>query len=393
MRILMVAPEPFFEPRGTPLSVYHRLKALGELGHDVHLITYPIGQAVALPRVRIFRAPGLPFLRRVRVGPSWAKIPLDVLLFLRVLARLARERYDVIHTHEEASLLGALLRRLVGLRHIYDMHSSLPQQFENFAFTNSRVTIRVWTAMEGWAVKASDLVICICPSLTDVVKAIDPERPVLTIENPMLFEGQAVPDATVADLRRQWGLAGRPVVLYTGTFEAYQGVDLLLRSVPRVRATTPDVRVVVVGGEARQIAPMRALAAELGVADVVVFTGQRPLAEMPTYFELADILVSPRTAGTNTPLKIYSYLASGRPIVATRILAHTQVLSDEVAVLTAPTPDGVAAGINRLLADDALAATLAKQARAFAEARFSQGAYRAKVAEAYERLAALSGRA
>lgn len=389
----MVAPEPFFEPRGTPLSVYHRLKALGELGHDVHLITYPIGQAVALPRVRIFRAPGLPFLRRVRVGPSWAKIPLDVLLFLRVLARLARERYDVIHTHEEASLLGALLRRLVGLRHIYDMHSSLPQQFENFAFTNSRVTIRVWTAMEGWAVKASDLVICICPSLTDVVKAIDPERPVLTIENPMLFEGQAVPDATVADLRRQWGLAGRPVVLYTGTFEAYQGVDLLLRSVPRVRATTPDVRVVVVGGEARQIAPMRALAAELGVADVVVFTGQRPLAEMPTYFELADILVSPRTAGTNTPLKIYSYLASGRPIVATRILAHTQVLSDEVAVLTAPTPDGVAAGINRLLADDALAATLAKQARAFAEARFSQGAYRAKVAEAYERLAALSGRA
>ncbi|HEV8673641.1 MAG TPA: glycosyltransferase [Methylomirabilota bacterium] len=393
MRILMVAPEPFFEPRGTALSVYHRLKALGELGHDVHLITYPIGQAVALPRVRIFRAPGLPFLRRVRVGPSWAKIPLDVLLFLRVLARLARERYDVIHTHEEASLLGALLRRLVGLRHIYDMHSSLPQQFENFAFTNSRVTIRVWTAMEGWAVKASDLVICICPSLTDVVKAIDPERPVLTIENPMLFEGQAVPDATVADLRRQWGLAGRPVVLYTGTFEAYQGVDLLLRSVPRVRATTPDVRVVVVGGEARQIAPMRALAAELGVADVVVFTGQRPLAEMPTYFELADILVSPRTAGTNTPLKIYSYLASGRPIVATRILAHTQVLSDEVAVLTAPTPDGVAAGINRLLADDALAATLAKQARAFAEARFSQGAYRAKVAEAYERLAALSGRA
>jgi glycosyltransferase involved in cell wall biosynthesis len=389
----MVAPEPFFEPRGTPLSVYHRLKALGELGHDVHLITYPIGQAVALPRVRIFRAPGLPFLRRVRVGPSWAKIPLDVLLFLRVLARLARERYDVIHTHEEASLLGALLRRLVGLRHIYDMHSSLPQQFENFAFTNSRVTIRVWTAMEGWAVKASDLVICICPSLTDVVKAIDPERPVLTIENPMLFEGQAVPDATVADLRRQWGLAGRPVVLYTGTFEAYQGVDLLLSSVPRVRATTPDVRVVVVGGEARQIAPMRALAAELGVADVVVFTGQRPLAEMPTYFELADILVSPRTAGTNTPLKIYSYLASGRPIVATRILAHTQVLSDEVAVLTAPTPDGVAAGINRLLADDALAATLAKQARAFAEARFSQGAYRAKVAEAYERLAALSGRA
>jgi glycosyltransferase involved in cell wall biosynthesis len=393
VKVLMVAPEPFFEPRGTPLSVYHRLKTLAELGHEIDLVTYPFGEPVELAGVRTFRAPGLPFLRRVKVGPSWAKIPLDLLLFVRALARLGCERYDVIHTHEEATFLGALLRRLVRLPHLYDMHSSLPQQFENFAFTNSRAIIRVWTAMERWAVKASDLVVCICPSLEDVVRTIDPERPVLTIENPILFEGQVVPDSTVAELRHRLGLEGRRVVLYTGTFEAYQGVELLLRSAPSVMEAQRDVRFVLVGGEERQIAPMRELARDLGLGDAVVFTGQRPLGEMPAYVELADVLVSPRVAGTNTPLKIYSYLASGRPIVATRILAHTQVLTDEVAVLAEPTAEGLADGIRRLLASDGPGAALAKQARAFAETRFSHAAYREKVERAYARLATAAARA
>jgi glycosyltransferase involved in cell wall biosynthesis len=125
----------------------------------------------------------------------------------------------------------------------------------------------------------------------------------------------------------------------------------------------------------------------------VVFTGQRPLDEMPACFELAQVLVSPRTTGMNTPLKIYSYLASGRPIVATRILSHTQVLTDELAVLTEPTPEGLAAGIVRLLGDEPLAAGLAKHAKAFAETHFSQAAYRAKVERAYEVLATATGRA
>lgn len=388
----MVAPEPFFEPRGTPLSVYHRLQALAELGHEVDLVTYAYGEALHIPGVRIFRSPRLPFLRRVKVGPSLPKIPLDILLFLRALARLWRGRYDAMHTHEEAAFLGALLRRLVGVPHLYDMHSSLPQQFENFSFTNSRTVVRIWAVFERWAVRASDLIICICPSLEDVVRGIDPSRPVLTIENPMLFEGQTVPGRMVAEIRQRLGLEGRRAVLYTGTFEAYQGVDLLLRSVAPVLEAVEDARFVLVGGDERQIAPMRELARSLGVLDAVTFTGQRPLGEMPAYFEVAEVLVSPRTAGMNTPLKIYSYLASGRPIVATRILAHTQVLTPEIAVLAEPTPEDLAAGICRLLEDKGLAEGLARRARAFAEAEFSHAAYLGKVRRAYESFAGVTGR-
>ena len=88
MRILMIAPEPFLEPRGTPFSVYHRAKALIALGYEVDLVTYPIGQQVRLPGLRIYRVPRIPFLRQVKIGPSLAKLPLDALLFLVAAWRL-----------------------------------------------------------------------------------------------------------------------------------------------------------------------------------------------------------------------------------------------------------------------------------------------------------------
>ena len=76
----MLAPEPFFEPRGTPFSEYHRIKALGDLGHHVDLVTYPIGRDVPLPNLTIFRAWGLPFVRKIRIGPSITKVALDALM-------------------------------------------------------------------------------------------------------------------------------------------------------------------------------------------------------------------------------------------------------------------------------------------------------------------------
>ena len=72
----------------------------------------------------------------------------------------------------------------------------------------------------------------------------------------------------------------------------------------------------------------------LGAA-TVVFTGQQPAREIPGFVRPRDVLVSPRIRGTNTPLKIYSYLRSGKPIVATNLLTHTQVLTPEVARLVA----------------------------------------------------------
>ena len=118
----MLAPEPFFEPRGTPFSEYHRIKALGELGHHVDLITYPIGRDVELPNFRIFRSLRPPFVRKVRIGPSITKLILDVLMMLTIARRVWSDRYDAIHSHEEMGLVGVWLAKWLRIPHLYDMH-------------------------------------------------------------------------------------------------------------------------------------------------------------------------------------------------------------------------------------------------------------------------------
>src|SRR5919201_3236096 len=148
VRILMIAPEPFFEPRGTPFSEFHRIRALTKLGHEVDLVTYPFGEDVSMPGLRVFRCLRPPFVRRVRVGPSFAKLPLDALLTLTVLRRVLACRYDAVHSHEEGGLIGIALASLLGVPHLYDMHSSLPQQLTNFAFSRSRVMRRLFDQME-----------------------------------------------------------------------------------------------------------------------------------------------------------------------------------------------------------------------------------------------------
>ncbi len=386
MHILMIAPEPFFEPRGTPFSEFHRIRALGDLGHTVDLVTYPFGRDVSLPGLRVFRCARPPFLSRVKIGPSLAKIPLDFALAITAWRRARKGGFDVIHSHEEGAAIGLLLAWLFKRPHVYDMHSSLPQQLSNFSFSRSRVLKALFQAFERLAIRRSRVVIVICPQLADTVKAVDAGADPVLIENapgagytPVAGEG--------ARVRAEFGVGREiPLVVYTGTFEAYQGLALLFRAAAQVQAERPDVRFLLAGGRPEQVEKARAKARRAGVEAVTIFAGERPAEEIPLFLDAADVLVSPRSTGTNTPLKIYQYLRSGRPIVATRLLTHTQVLDDAVSILTEPTASGLAAGILRAIGNPAAAAELGRRARELADTKYSYEAYLAKTKVAMSRL-------
>jgi glycosyltransferase involved in cell wall biosynthesis len=386
MHILMIAPEPFFEPRGTPFSEFHRIKALIALGHTVDLVTYPFGRDVEMPGLRVFRCLRPPLVRHVRIGPSWAKFPLDATLAASALRRALSTSYDAVHSHEEGGLIGVVLSAMLGVPHLYDMHSSLPQQLSNFDFSTSKPLVWAMSLVERLLVRRSRVVIVICQQLVEVVRAIDPLVPTVLIENA---PGSGDPPAagTSAALRATWGIApDAPVVLYTGTFEAYQGLDLLYASAARVRGTRPDVRFLVVGGQPDQVEVARIQAKAAGADDVVVFTGQVASEAIPAFLDAATVLASPRSRGTNTPLKIYQYLRAGRPIIATRLLTHTQVLDDSVAVLTEATPESYAAGILRAIDDPAEAGEIGRRAKLLADTKYSYEAYLERTRQAYAEL-------
>ena len=382
MRILMIAPEPFFEPRGTPFSEYHRIRALLDLGHTVDLVTYPFGKDVALPGLRVFRCARPPLMTEIGIGPSWKKVPLDLALLATASRRAWSGKYDAVHSHEEGSFFGVVLAAMLGVPHLYDMHSSLPQQLTNFAYSQSRLLTGFFGLMERFVVRRSRVVIVICPQLEDVVRGIDTSVPSVLIENAP-GSGDAPTAGSGREVRAQLGLQPAvPVVLYTGTFEAYQGLDLLFASMRHVLATRPDARLVLAGGRPEQIELARKQAADAGIASAAIFAGQRPAEDIPAYLDAADVLVSPRSLGTNTPLKIYQYLRSGRPIVATRLLTHTQVLNDDVSILTDATPAGFGAGILRAIADPECARAIGARARQLAETKYSYEAYLARTRQA-----------
>jgi glycosyltransferase involved in cell wall biosynthesis len=365
MKILMIAPEPCFLRRGTPMSVLARCRALTELGHTVDLVTYHVGKDVTLEGLNIVRAAGLPGVKRVKAGPSLLKIPLDILVYLRA-RRLARSGgYDCVHTHEEASLIGALLRRKHGLRHVYDMHSCLPEQLANYGWFSRGPVVWIAKKLEKWVLKRSDVVICICHRLAEKVGDLAPTR---VIHNVPLPE-DAAPPAEPAE----------PVALYLGNFGSNQGLDLLIESIPLVRKRRHDVRFVLAGGERREIARLRS---KLGADNGVRFVERTEPDEAARLLSEASVLLSPRPGGDNVPLKIYHYLHAGKPIVATDVPAHTQVLSHDTAVLTAPTPSAFAEGIARALEDR----KLGDAARELAEREYSFPRYKEKVRDAYRRM-------
>jgi glycosyltransferase involved in cell wall biosynthesis len=387
-RILMIAPQPFFRPRGTPFSVLHRLRALARLGHTVDLITYPFGDSPALNGVTIHRAARPPGIHDVPVGPSIRKVFLDIPLFRLATRLLAHRHYDLIHTHEEAGIMGAWLMRRSGVPHLYDMHSSLPQQFENFDRFNVPAVVALFHRLERYTLANSAGVIAICPALLDRVTELGYSGPLALIENTLDVDPPALTESDDAELRAHLRIDGRRVVVYTGTFEPYQGLDLLARAAHHVLRHAGDACFVTVGGNEDQHQPLKALVAELGISDAFRFVSAVPAADVFRYLRIADVLVTARIRGTNTPLKIYQYLRASRPVVATAIAAHTQVLDAETAELVEPDVASLAAGILRILGDPHRARALASAAARVAVERYSEDVYMRQLAGLLQRIPA-----
>ena len=358
MRILKIVPQAFYAPRGTPLSAFHRARELVARGHEVDILTYGIGEPPPRLNVRLFRARGPHFFRTLRAGPSGRKIWLDVLLFASLIGRLSRQRYDALYAHEEAALLARIAGALFRIPYVYDMHSSLPLQITDWKFSRSRSVVALFRWVERVCVSGACAVVAISPAVARAARRAWPDALCIVLTN--YFEPEQAPDGEDREaIRARHGVGPQEkLIVYTGSFVALQALDLLLEAFRVALAAVPAARLLLVGGTERELAELRGVAERLGIAGEVTLEQARPQAEMPGYLAAADVLVSPRTQGINPPGKLLSYLASGRPVVATDTLVHNQLLTPDCAILTAPDAAGLADGLVRALTDTALTAEL-----------------------------------
>ena len=381
MRLLVISPQPFFSPRGTPLSVYYRTLVLSELGADIDLVTYGEGSDPDIPNVRIFRTPRFAWLGRVKTGPSMLKLFLDIFVAIRTIGLLIRHRYEVVHAHEEAVFFCRFLKPIFRFRLIYDMHSSLPQQLTNFDYTNSRIIHYVFERLETSSINAADAVITICPDLAQHVSQIvkDPSKHHL-IENSIFEIVKLKNDESPNKVQRPSKIVtelpkGLHCFVYAGTLEPYQGIELLICSFAKVVKRQFDAFLLIAGGAAMQVDNYKKLAQAEGLEGRCHFAGIVSQHNVHQYLLDADTLLSPRTVGTNTPLKIYQQLASGVPIVATNIRSHTQVLNENVAFLADPEPESFAEAMISAMSNESIASTKAANAARLYEKMYSRESY------------------
>jgi glycosyltransferase involved in cell wall biosynthesis len=375
VKILLLAPHPFYQARGTPIAVKTVLEFLSERGHSVDVLTYSEGADVEIPKCTVYRILRVPGLGNIRAGFSLKKVASDLLMVAACLRMMRRTRYDLIHAVEESAFIAAAMRALSGVPYVYDMDSSLAEQMVE-TYPSLSFFSPAFRRMEGVAIRRSIGVLTVCAALEDIALAHDPGKPVGRVEDTTLLP---VGEPAARDGRALPGTDGSPVAMYVGNLEPYQGIDLLLEGFRHTLSTVPEAKLLIIGGRENDIARYRARAERLGMVSSVVFMGPRPIRLLPSLLHQADVLVSPRLKGLNTPMKIYSYLDSGSAVLATRLRTHTQVLDDGLAYLVEPEPAALGQGLAALFRDPELRSRLATSAKAYVQREHTPQAARRKL--------------
>lgn len=347
-RILFISSQPFFQWRGSPIRVAFDVQALAELGHEVDLLTLPIGAERSIPGVRVIRVRNWFGIKQIAIGPSLGKAVFDVFLLFRALSMARRGAYDVVHCVEDTGPIGWLAAWRAGARMVFEKHSD-PSSYRKGILRN--IVMALYARVEEFAVHRADAVIGTGPGLVRQVERMHPGKAVHHIFDIPSSLVEASPES-VAAARARYGVTEKTILAtYVGSFASYQGLDLVFDAVPQVSKENGDVRFVVIGGTDEEIAVRREWLRARGVERAVLFPGKIPPDDLPAFLAASEMLLSPRISGVNTPLKLLDYLKAGRAIVATDTEANRLILNRDNALLVPASAQGIAYGVLQLARD------------------------------------------
>ncbi len=276
--------------------------------------------------------------------PVLSEIELIGEITYRIEKIARRMRPHLLHAHSPVLNAIPALRvgRRLGLPVVYEVRAF----WEDAAVGHGSVRVggaryRMTRGLETWALRRVDAIATICEGLRgDIVARGIPAEKITVIPNAVDTGEFAAGGAADLRLRQRLGLDGALVLGFIGSFYVYEGLAVLLRALPKVLAAAPRVRVLLAGGGPQE-AQLKHLAAELGVADKVVFVGRVPREDVPHYYGLVDMLVCPRLSTRHTelvtPLKPLEAMARCCLLAASDVGGHRELIRNgETGVLFKP---------------------------------------------------------
>jgi len=324
LRVLMIAPTPFFGDRGCHVRILEEIRALQKAGARILLLTYPAGKDVA--DVEIRRLDSLKFLCKEKVGPQWEKLILDAGLTAKSLGWALSFKPDIIHGHlHEGCLIGSVAGGLLRVPVVFDYQGSLSGEMSHHGFVRAgSLPFAVFNRLERLLNELPSAVLASSEAMKRVEAGRRPGR--------WLVVSDAVDTGRFRTMQRDAGLArrlglpsGATVCAFLGLLNAYQGVDLLLESIARVKSAGDRTLHFLIMGYPG-VEHYAGLARELGISERVTFTGRIPYEEASRYLNLADFAVAPKLAATESNGKIINYMACGLATVALDTAVNRELL-------------------------------------------------------------------
>jgi glycosyltransferase involved in cell wall biosynthesis len=326
LKILMIAPTPFFADRGCHVRIYEEARALIDLGHDVRIVTYHLGRDMeGITTVRISQ---IPWYKKLSPGPSWHKPYLDILLFFMALSTARRSRPDIIHAHlHEGAFVGLLLGKLLHIPMLFDCQGSMTAEMIDHGFIRKGTLLYVlFLFLEKIVNRGADFIITSSGAgAADLMGlwGLPPGK----VEGLMdgVDSGIFRPfPRTEARMALKFG-DDRPTVVFLGVLNGYQGIDLLLEVVKILKERGRAPRFLIMGFPEKIY---RERAESLGIADLITFTGRIDYSISPFYLSAGDIAVSPKISLTEANGKLLNYMACGLPTVVFDNPVNREILGD-----------------------------------------------------------------
>jgi polysaccharide biosynthesis protein PslH len=369
VRVLWLASYPIWPPtHGGKIRVYNLVRRLAASGHQVEVWsisdeTSPTA-APDLPGVTLRHLDARPrnsIVEKSASALSALPAPAWRLRSPEVLAALQAARpFDVIVVGQ--AVCGALAPEIAqaGSRWVFDAHNvewwltlQISRRMRN-PVTRSRFALDAlkFKRLEKRLLQSASAIVAVSQLDADRLHSLVPSARIDIRPNGVDLDYFNFVDHSVPH--------GANLVM-TGTLGYYPNLDaglwLIREILPRVRKRLPDATLTLVGGE---VTPE--LQALEGLA--VHIAGQVP--DVRPYVEAADVFVMPIRLGSGTRLKALEALASGLPIIATRLAVEGLGLIERELVLVGETPDELASAIERAVTDRSLRARLVAEGRRYA---------------------------
>jgi glycosyltransferase involved in cell wall biosynthesis len=385
MKILMVAPTPFFADRGCHVRILGEIQGLQSLGHEVLMCTYPVGRDV--PGARTVRTWPVPWYRKLSAGPSWHKYYIDLMLLSMLRGTIRRWHPDVIHAHlHEGGVLAVLARGVRRLPVILDYQGSLTAEVVAHAFTRPGAIQHRWLRKaETWVDHQADMIIT---STGAAVQELVKDHGVPASRIRVITDGvdvkQFQPGLNGIDVRARYGVpAGTPLIVYTGLLSAYQGVDLLLEALGALKQTGRAFHALIVGYP--DVEAYQAKAESLGLTRDVSLPGRLPFEGLPGLLANCDIAVSAKLPGSEGNVKLYTYMSSGLPTVAFDTDMNREIMGDAGVLVPRVEAGALAESLAALLDQPARWSDLGRRARERMVREFSWQSVARRIEGVYEK--------